>query len=171
MSDDSSREVRLGAYVRALQTTTLDQLGGRGPLTCPHCRKVDPRRLTILVKGEARCATCVPSTRFCRGCKAHVPIEQFDVRGPFLNSPCQAYRRTAARDRYQERKDIPPSDAPKTCTRCGETKPADDFPRGALYRGGRMTWCVACHTAWMQDYQAGAGAETYARAQRRHRQR
>jgi len=33
----------------------------------------------------------------------------------------------------------------KTCRKCGETKPADEFPRQPARRDGLSSWCKACH--------------------------
>jgi 5-methylcytosine-specific restriction endonuclease McrA len=38
------------------------------------------------------------------------------------------------------------SDA-KACTRCGETKPLEGFPRDKRYRDDRSSWCRDCHRA------------------------
>lgn len=32
----------------------------------------------------------------------------------------------------------------KTCTKCGEDKPLDEFKRDVRYKGGRVNWCRCC---------------------------
>jgi hypothetical protein len=40
------------------------------------------------------------------------------------------------------------------CTRCGETKPADDFHRNRHTLSGRSSWCKACAVARTRQWRA-----------------
>jgi len=40
----------------------------------------------------------------------------------------------------------------KSCTKCGETKPADLFAKGANYKDGRRGTCKQCHANRMKVY-------------------
>ena len=42
----------------------------------------------------------------------------------------------------------------KTCTRCGTTKPLDEFPKQRAGRYGRAAACKACHSAQMRQRRA-----------------
>lgn len=40
----------------------------------------------------------------------------------------------------------------KTCTRCGETKPIDDYWNQRARPDGKAPWCKACQAAWKAEY-------------------
>lgn len=40
-----------------------------------------------------------------------------------------------------------PRDPLKACSRCGATKPLDEYPRNKCTRDGRAVYCKPCHTA------------------------
>jgi hypothetical protein len=48
----------------------------------------------------------------------------------------------------------------KTCTKCGETKPLDQFPRAARNRDGIDSWCRACHTEASRHHRQANRART-----------
>jgi hypothetical protein len=50
----------------------------------------------------------------------------------------------------------------KACTRCGETKPLDAFPRNDRRSDGRHSWCLACQREHVASYRA-SNREAYAR--------
>jgi len=39
----------------------------------------------------------------------------------------------------------------KRCSRCGESKPLETFPRQSNRRDGRNCWCKDCHRQWARD--------------------
>lgn len=45
---------------------------------------------------------------------------------------------------FEKKRDLVPSDEPKTCTKCGELKDADQFYVSAGYKGGRTSRCAEC---------------------------
>lgn len=48
----------------------------------------------------------------------------------------------------------------KTCTKCGETKPINDFHRDKRKADGRRYRCKECENAWQLDFQRRHRAET-----------
>lgn len=48
----------------------------------------------------------------------------------------------------------------KTCNRCGEEKPLDEFHRHARVRGGIRAYCKACNMAQVRAWRA-ANPERY----------
>ena len=40
----------------------------------------------------------------------------------------------------------------KTCTKCGERKPLEDFPKGSRYSDGRRSQCKACTALYDKAY-------------------
>jgi hypothetical protein len=56
----------------------------------------------------------------------------------------------------------------KTCTKCGETKPVEEFRRRSSgSTDGRVSWCRACHRAYEQARQAPGGKDRARRDARR----
>ena len=41
----------------------------------------------------------------------------------------------------------------KLCTRCGQTKPLKLFKKARKYKNGRSSWCKACHSLSVCEYQ------------------
>jgi hypothetical protein len=47
----------------------------------------------------------------------------------------------------------------RTCTRCTESKSADQFPANPACRDGLSSWCRTCHLARTKQWRAEHGAE------------
>lgn len=68
---------------------------------------------------------------------------------------CYQARRTEGQRKLREKRRADP--APKTCNRCGETKPSADFIPHRPY-------CRSCRAAWQRDYIARDRAKANARS-------
>lgn len=93
-------------------------------------------------------------TRSCRKCGETKPLDQFDIRADTgrAASMCKDCRRTYQRERW-----VPTSTRSKRrvglselylCTRCGQLKPAADFPRRARMSDRLHSWCRSCWSVY-----------------------
>lgn len=64
--------------------------------------------------------------------------------------------------------DMPPPAGQLRCSRCGEHKPTDEFPRDAGRPTGRDVWCSACRRTWGAEYRAANPQVTHKARLRRY---
>lgn len=95
----------------------------------------------------------------CRSCGEVKPDEEFDIRADTgkRRSTCKSCRRDYQRQRWECSIDVSRSSRfigrseRYTCRRCGEVKPADEFPRRSRTSNYLHSWCKQCFSKYMAD--------------------
>lgn len=114
----------------------------------------------------------------CRSCGETKPIDEFDIRSDTgrRKTQCKDCRRTEQRERW--RRVHPPRARVArrlgvcdtfVCTRCGQRKPASDFPPRRRGDTRLQAWCRACFAAVGAAYYAANREREIARIMRNKR--
>jgi hypothetical protein len=100
------------------------------------------------------CRAC-PVWQECRAWTLSLPVRQ-DVAGDA--GGLTEKQRDQARRRIRRSRPPVTAEPPKTCTGCGETKPASQFYPRPKRRGGRESRCNVCSTRQAQERRAAKKA-------------